>query len=73
MVGCNCMSNDIFGDRYPKAFYENSLIMDFEGHPLRVPIGYDEILTKQYGDYMTPPPISQQVTHHGNKVFARIN
>lgn len=73
MVGCNCMSNDIFGDRYPKAFYETSLIMDFEGHPLRVPIGYDEILTKQYGDYMTPPPISQQVTHHGNKVFARIN
>lgn len=73
VVGCNCMSNDIYDDRYPKEFYENSLIMNFEGHPLKVPVGYDAILTKQYGDYMTPPPISQQITHHSNKVYVHIS
>lgn len=34
---------------------------------------YDAILTKQYGDYMTPPPISQQITHHSNKVYVHIS
>ena len=72
VVGCNCMSNDIYDDRYPIEFYNRFLRMNFEGHPLRVPIEYDAILTKQYGDYMTPPPISQQITHHGNKVFVRV-
>ena len=43
--------------------------MNFEGHKLRGPVGYDEILTKQYGDYMTPPPVEKQVTHHSNKVY----
>lgn len=43
--------------------------MNFEGHKLRGPVGYDEILTKQYGDYMTPPPVEKQVTHHGNRVY----
>ena len=39
----------------------------------RVPKGYDEILTKQYGDYMKLPPIEQQVTHHVNYVFWKNN
>lgn len=45
------------------------IYMNFEGHKLRGPVGYDEILTKQYGDYMTPPPVEKQVTHHSNKVY----
>ena len=43
--------------------------MEFEGNMFRVPKGYDEILTKQYGDYMKLPPIEKQVTHHVNNVF----
>lgn len=39
---------------------------------LSAPVGYDAILTKQYGDYMTPPSISKQITHHSNKVYAKI-
>lgn len=73
VIGCNCMKYDIYNDRYPKACYEGTLIMEFEGRPLRVPIGYDAILKKQYGDYMKLPPVSQQETHHENKVFVREN
>ena len=42
---------------------------EFEGDWFRVPRGYDEILTKQYGDYMKLPPIEKQVTHHVNNVY----
>ena len=47
--------------------------MEFEGNMFRAPKGYDEILTKQYGDYMKLPPIEQQVTHHVNYVFWKNN
>ena len=28
--------------------------MDFHGDKAPLPVGYDRILTKMYGDYMTP-------------------
>ena len=40
------------------------LLLNFEGHPLYVPEGYDEILTRLYGDYMTPPPTSERDSTH---------
>lgn len=69
LVGTNCAGFDVYGDRYPKSCYDSFIYMNFEGHKLRGPVGYDEILTKQYGDYMTPPPVEKQVTHHGNRVY----
>ena len=69
LVGTNCAGFDVYGDRYPKSCYESFIYMNFEGHKLRGSVGYDEILTKQYGDYMTPPPVEKQVTHHSNKVY----
>ncbi|WP_312654561.1 LicD family protein [Proteiniclasticum sp.] len=42
-------------------FYD-SLSWDFEGHYFPVPREYHEVLTKNYGDYMTPPP--SQEPHH---------
>lgn len=33
------------------------------------PKGYDEYLTKTYGDYMTPPPKENQVRHHSFKAY----
>ncbi len=44
-------------------FYD-TIEMEFEGHLFPVPTNYDEILTKNYGDYMTPPPPEQQKPHH---------
>lgn len=41
----------------------------FEGKEYKIPAGYDELLHAQYGDYMTPPPADQQVTHHAFKAW----
>jgi lipopolysaccharide cholinephosphotransferase len=40
-------------------FYE-SVKKEFEGSEFPVPIGYHELLTHYYGDYMTPPKKSDQ-------------
>ncbi len=37
-----------------KHWYDDTLLMPFENIEMPVPIGYDSILRKQYGDYMTP-------------------
>lgn len=36
---------------------------DFEGIRIKLPAKNHEILTRQYGDYMTPPPEKEQVGH----------
>lgn len=37
-----------------KECYDNTLTMPFENFTIHVPTGYDEILTAEFGDYMTP-------------------
>lgn len=46
------------------ANYKETLWWDFEDTKMPVPIGYDEILTTIYGDYMTPPPEDKRVIKH---------
>ena len=36
----------------------------FEGHSFQIPVKYDRMLTKIYGDYMSLPPVDQQKTRH---------
>ncbi len=43
--------------------------MPFEGHSFKAPVGFDEYLTRVYGDYMTPPPESKRVNHGLQVVF----
>ncbi|MBR6530585.1 MAG: LicD family protein [Clostridia bacterium] len=42
----------------------DTILMPFEDLQVRVPREYDKYLTRIYGDYMTPPPASQQVGRH---------
>ena len=42
---------------------------DFEGHSFLGIKAYDKYLTRWYGDYMTPPPEEERVTHHVTEVF----
>lgn len=51
-----------------KHFYEDTLYMPFETIMMPVPIGYDKILTIQYGDYMKPV---KAPSYHGG--FAAID
>ncbi len=42
------------GYRIPKELLEQTVLMPFENIMVSVPVGYEEILTKTYGNYMVP-------------------
>lgn len=43
---------------------ESFFDMSFEDIIVKVPNGYDSILNRMFGDYMTPPPELQRISHH---------
>lgn len=45
-------------------FY-NTIEVEFEGHLFPAPKNYDLVLTRNFGDYMTPPKSNDQKPHHG--------
>ena len=49
--------------------YLERIKVKYRDAELYVPSNYDEYLTSLYGDYMTPPPIKRQVTHHSFKAY----
>lgn len=55
----------------PKSYISDYVMVEFEGEEFKAPIGYDEYLTKHYGDYMKLPPKEKQVSNHNTKVFWR--
>lgn len=54
----------VLGRVWPVEYTRQCVDMPFEGTPLRVSARYDEMLTRQYGDYMTPPPEDKRVAAH---------
>lgn len=57
----------VYGTRefFQSKWFEDTLEVPFADFTVKVPKGYDGYLKRMYGDYMTPPPISKQVSHHG--------
>lgn len=53
---------------FPQEYYGEGLMVQFEKRQCRVPIEWDLILTKVYGDYMTPPPEEKRKMTH-NPVY----
>ena len=51
--------------------FENFTYAEFEGRKCKIPSGYDEWLTKLYGDYMQLPPESERQTHHRFEAFVQ--
>ncbi|MBD1422501.1 LicD family protein [Sphingobacterium chuzhouense] len=49
---------------WPKVWFDDVVMMSFEGMEVRVPSGYDKLLTQVYGNYMQLPPEEKRVTHH---------
>lgn len=47
-------------------WYRDTIMLPFEDMEMPVPIGYDEILRTQYGDYMTPV---EAPSNHGSVIF----
>lgn len=49
---------------FPKEYYGEGLLVPFENRQYRIPIKWDQILTKVYGDYMSlPPEEKRKMTH----------
>lgn len=51
------------------AYYSDYLEVPFEDFLVRIPIGYHEILSQIYGDYMSPPPVEMRVSKHSDLRF----
>ena len=51
--------------------FSSETIFEFEGRRYPVPIGYDTWLKATYGDYMTPPSLDKQQTHHGFLAYVK--
>ena len=50
---------------YEKKWFSKAVHHTFEEKSYFIPKDYNEVLTRTYKDYMTPPPVSEQVNHHG--------
>ena len=49
-----------------KSWFSQVTEVPFEGRLIPLPVGYDEMLRCTFGDYMTPPPESERVSHHAH-------
>ena len=49
---------------WKKEFFDETVYLKFEDFKVPAPIGYDEILRAQYGDYMQLPPEDKRKPHH---------
>ena len=56
-------------DLRKRSLYDKAVYMDFEGYQMPVPVGYDEYLRAQYGDYMQLPPEDRRKPITDNLVF----
>lgn len=61
-----------YDDSHRSSVFSGSVPMKFEDREFPVPVGYHEYLTKLYGDYMTPPDMEKQRTHHRNRCYRKI-
>ena len=48
--------------------YLQTTDLEFEGHMLMAPAGYDRVLREIYGDYMQLPPEEQRVPSHSDDI-----
>lgn len=53
-ISCFSLTSDLTKLQRDKAWYKETLTVPFENILIPVPIGYHQILTKLFGDYMTP-------------------
>lgn len=58
--------------KFPKEIFKSAISVDFEGHKMPIPVGYDEYLTIAFGDYTRPPSKEEQEPHH-DLVYLNLN
>ena len=60
------LADNTWGEKeiMPKEWFDEVMVMEFEGLRVNAPKEYDKILTQEYGDYMQLPPVGQRITLH---------
>lgn len=53
------------------AVFADTTELLFEGRYYKAPAGWEQWLSRRYGDYMKLPPVEQQVTHHSFKTYIK--
>ena len=54
---------------HPISCYSEMIDHKFEGITVKIPVGYDKILSIMYGDYMKFPPIEMRGERHADLIF----
>lgn len=70
-VGCIVWLSGGERDVFPRAWFDEFLMMPFGNSKFRVPRDYDKILKHIYGDYMKLPPEKDRIGHHNYRVFEK--
>lgn len=62
-----CSYLGVYGTKeiFDRSWFADVITKTFEGVECYVPVGYNEYLTRLYGDYMQLPPVEKRVSHHG--------
>ena len=60
----NITATTIRHKEIPKECFDSVIQKPFEGSLFNVPVGYDEYLSKMYGDYMKLPPKEKRIPKH---------
>ena len=68
-VSCICWQQS--SATFSREDLKHILQVEFEGEMFPVPIGYHEILSKLYGDYMQLPPEEERIGHHFYKAYLK--
>lgn len=50
---------------FDRTWFDDYVELPFEDTTMRMPIGYHEMLTRQFGNYMQLPPENERVNHDG--------
>lgn len=54
---------------WQRKWFADAVYLDFCGEKFPAPIGYEERLVADYGDWRTPPPESERMTHEANQTM----
>lgn len=70
-VGCVVWLSGGMKDIFPRAWFDEYIMVEYEGYKFRAPKAYDKALRHVYGDYMQLPPEKDRVGHHYYKVYEK--
>ncbi len=70
-VGCVIWLSWGEKDIFPRAWFDETILMPFGKYEFRVPKCYDQVLRHEYGDYMQLPPEKDRIGHHFYTVYEK--